>query len=232
MATAIILSGGFGKRLQSDIPKQYIYVNSIPVISYCIRQFEDNKDIDNIVIVADISWEEFITQQLQKMKCRKFYAFAPPGKTRQHSVLNGLKAAKNCTDDNDVVIIHDGARPLVSNKLISECVRNARLRGGAMPVINVKDTIYKSCSKERIDTLLNRNELFAGQTPEGFLFGRYYKINTDATDSELSYTNGSSMIAFKNGIDVALFPGDEGNFKITTKEDLSAFETIIKNKKD
>ncbi|MBQ5347707.1 MAG: 2-C-methyl-D-erythritol 4-phosphate cytidylyltransferase, partial [Ruminococcus sp.] len=131
-------------------------------------------------------------------------------------------------EDTDVVIVHDAARPLVSDKIIKDCIIGAIEDDGAMPVISVKDTIYQSKDGKSIDHLLKRSELFAGQAPESFDFRKYLDIHNSVSDDEIAATAGSSEIAYRHGMKVRLVEGSERNFKITTIEDLETFETIVK----
>ena len=131
------------------------------------------------------------------------------------------------TGAEDIVVSHDAARPLVSRKLIDACLEENRHCDGVLPVIPVKDTIYMSNDGSHIKALLDRNTLFAGQAPESFVFGKYLKIHDDMPETEIEKINGSSEIAQKSGLEVHLIPGDSMNFKITTPDDLSTFQTII-----
>ena len=227
MNTAIILSGGVGSRLASQCPKQYLMVCEQPIISYCLDIFENHTEIDNIVIVAADEWQPFLREWIEKKSISKFRTFAPAGRTRQHSIYNGLKASKECTPDDGVVIIHDAARPLVSDEIISDCLHAAAQYGGAMPVITVKDTVYFSNNGQQIDELLDRNCLFAGQAPEAFRFGEYLSIHDSVSDDEIANTSGTSQIAYNHGVTVRMVKGSERNFKITTIEDLKNFELIL-----
>lgn len=229
MNTAIILAGGVGSRMKAaDRPKQYIEVMGKPVILYCLETFQKNEKIGGIVIVADECWREYLLEWLQKERITKFLRFADAGRTRQHSVYEGLKSCESDTGPEEVVVIHDAARPLVSKAVIDACVNEAMKADGAMPVLPLKDTIYQSRDRKEITSLLERGELFAGQAPEAFRFGKYYKIHNTASEEEIGETKGSSEIAYRHGLSVSLFPGEERNFKITTVEDLENFEAELK----
>lgn len=224
MIFALILAGGVGTRLTSDIPKQYIEVNGRPIISYCLERFQKHNKIDKIVIVAVDYWFEYLSGIVDKENVTKFIGLAEAGKSRQHSILNGLKYIKNNGgNEQDIVIIHDAARPNVSDRIISSCVDLLVESDGAMPVLAVKDTVYVSEDGKRITKLLNRDKLFAGQAPESFRFGKYYEANMVLTDDELMKTRGSSEIAYRADISISMFSGDESNYKITTSEDLDKF---------
>ena len=227
MNTAIILAGGVGTRMGADIPKQFITVKDKPIITYCLEIFQSHSMIDNIVIVAAEQWQDFITKQISENSITKFYGYALPGTTRQHSIFNGLKIASRFLCAQDIVIVHDAVRPLVSDDIITDCLNGAMEKDGAMPVISVKDTVYQSSNGENIDKLLKREELFAGQAPESFNFGKYYLVHTTVTDNEIACSVGSSVIAHRNGMDIKLVAGSERNIKITTKEDLDMFEAIL-----
>ena len=231
MNIAIILSGGVGSRMGLDIPKQYIEVDHQPIISYCLQSFFQNELTDVVVIGVADEWKEYVELQVEKLKPHNPVFYASPGETRQYSIYNALKVVKeNGFEEQSLVIIHDAARPLVSNELINRCYEACNRADGSMPVIAVKDTIYYSEDGKNITSLLDRNKLWAGQAPEAFVFGKYYKVHEKMTREELLNINGSTEIAFKNGMKVELVKGDPMNFKITTPEDLSSFESIIKNK--
>ena len=227
MNTAVILAGGVGSRMGVNMPKQYLLVKEKPIISYCLDIFQNHSEIDKIVIVVSDEWKSYVTELVEKYGVSKVCGYAPAGETRQHSIYNGLKCIDENAPNTDVCIIHDAARPLVSDKIISDCLLGAIEEDGAMPVIPVKDTIYQSKDGKTIGNLLNRSELFAGQAPEAFDFKKYYNIHNSVTDEEIATTAGSSEIAYRHNMKIRLVEGSERNFKITTIEDLETFETIM-----
>lgn len=231
MNIAIILSGGVGSRMGLNIPKQYVMVNGQPVLNYCLQTFLSNKNIEALVIGVADEWIEFVKEHLAKLAPTKPMYYAKPGETRQYSIYNALKVVReNGFADDSIVIIHDGARPLVSNDLINRCLDGCKEADCIMPVIPVKDTTYLSEDGKHIQSLLNRSHLWAGQAPEAFKFGKYIKVHDQMPREELLKINGSTEIAFKVGLDCQMVEGDPMNFKITTPEDLSNFESIINNK--
>lgn len=225
MNTAVILAGGSGTRLGDSIPKQYLVIGGKPVICYCLEMFEKNAFIDEIVIVAAEEWREFILQNIGTVS--KFRGFAPAGSSRQHSILLGLKAANPKTK---TVVVHDAARPNVTEDLITQCVLSIEGYDGVLPVLPMKDTIILSENGEFVTGLLKRNQLFAGQTPESYRYDTYLSAHEDVTEEALGTLTGSCEIAFKHGLRIKMVPGDEHNFKITTGEDLVKFTTEIQNK--
>ena len=228
MNTAIILAGGIGSRMNLNCPKQYLMINNKPIFHYCLETFQNHNAIDKIIVVLSNEWHSYVKEYVEKHNFSKICGYALAGKTRQHSIYNGLKFIEKNLSDTEVCIIHDAVRPFVSNALITNSVNGAFEKDGAMPVIKVKDTIYCSENGECIDSLLNRNILFAGQSPESFNFRKYIKIHHDVSDEEITNTTGSSEIAYGHGMNIKLITGDEENFKITTIEDLKKFESIVK----
>ena len=229
MAVALILSGGTGTRLGVDIPKQYIEVCDRSVISYCIECLSCHKGISAIQIVAAPQWHEKIDECLKKYdKNKKFRGFSTPGENRQLSIYNGLSDIRKYADDLDVVLVHDAARPLISSQMITDCLGAVQGHDGVVPVLPMKDTVYQSMDGKKISALVKRNEIYAGQAPEAFRIGAYYEANRKLCPDRILGINGSTEPAVMAGMDMVMIPGDEGNFKITTMEDLKRFKEIVK----
>lgn len=228
MYIALILSGGTGTRINTSIPKQYIEVGNKPIISYCIEQFSEHKMIDRIHIVAAIDWQKPIQNWLKAAdRQKKFSGFSIPGENRQLSILQALEEIRNYAKDSDYIMIHDAARPLLSEKQITDCLEAVAGHDGVLPILDIKDTIYQSKDKRTIDSLLNREEFFIGQAPEVFRLEPYYQANKKLLPNKILEINGSTEVAIIDGMDIVLIPGDETNFKITTKADLDRFRYRI-----
>lgn len=236
MNIALILAGGTGSRLGGETPKQYLEAAGKPVIAYCLETFMRQERIDRIQIVAESGWRTLITKWAERGSedgnCRKLQGFSEPGATRQLSIWNGLRDIMIYGREEDTVIIHDAARPLVSHRIIADCLDACRRHDGALTALSVKDTIYYG-AEGRIESLLDRSRLIAGQAPEAFLLGKYYRANEVLFPDEILHINGSTEPAVLAGMDICCIAGEELNFKITTKEDMERFEQILqgKNKK-
>ena len=204
MNTAILLSGGVGSRLQSQIPKQYLNVSGKMVITYSLETLIKSPDIDEIRIVAEGEWRDSIINEVKELgiSTEKIKDFVTPGSTRQESIWNGLQnifTHKDGVEDTgftkkiedrinrakekdsfkniDYVMIHDAARPLLTEKMIHECFTAIKNHDGVMPVLPMKDTVYYSKDGVCVSELLERKSLFAGQAPEVFDFNKYYQAN-------------------------------------------------------
>lgn len=226
MNIAIILSGGVGSRMGSQTPKQYIEVNGIPIIVYTLEKFIKNPSIDALILAISPEWQEYISKYLNQYTFTIPIYYSTPGETRQMTIYNSLKVAFHYYKENDIVIIHDAARPLVTSELITSCIKECQNNDGVLPIIPVKDTIYQSFDKNTISSLLPRETLYAGQAPESFKLGKYYKAHQITSKEDLLKINGSTEIAYKHHLKIKLIPGDEINFKITTPEDLERFKHI------
>lgn len=248
MNYCIFLSGGMGTRAYANLPKQYIRAGKYIMTSYSLIPLINSKRIDEIIVVVSRDYKDFVVEDLKKndISCEKLAAFVVPGDTRQLSIINGLRwiednrKAENRKTNNreenkfsnivktDTVLIHDGARPFLTKKLIDDIYDafNNEDIDGVMPAIQMKDTLYLSEDGRQITKLLDRSKIVAGQTPELFDFEKYLKANNDLIPEEIKKISGSSQVALNAGMKLKLIPGDENNFKITTKKDLDEFKKI------
>lgn len=227
MNYAVILAGGTGTRLGSDIPKQYIKVDGRMVIEYCLDTILSHSMINAIQIVATDEWEVKIRAVVDGSS--KLIGFSKPGANRQLSIYNALMDLKDIAMPDDCIIIHDAARPLLKAELITECLEkmNERDCDGVMPVLPMKDTVYLCEDGHSVSSLINRNQVFAGQAPEFFRYGKYMSANEALFPDKIMQINGSTEPAVLAGMNIEMLPGDEGNFKITTSTDLERFEEIL-----
>lgn len=231
MNVALLLSGGRGSRIGSEIPKQYIEVNGAPIIYYALKTLILHEMIDAVQVVAEAEYEAMIRDVVSRIASEcgheelalRFKGISAPGENRQLSILNGLKDIRKYASDADTVLIHDAARPCLSTELINECYEAIIGHEGVLPVLPMKDTVYYSNNGQRVSTLLERNKIFAGQAPELFLIGKYYDANQDLLPDKILDVKGSTEPAIMAGMDVVMIPGDEANYKITTKADLDRF---------
>ncbi|MCR4787200.1 MAG: 2-C-methyl-D-erythritol 4-phosphate cytidylyltransferase [Lachnospiraceae bacterium] len=230
MVIALILSGGIGKRLGGDIPKQYITVKGRMVITRCIFKMLECEAIDAFQIVADEKWHDKILKELEKdgFDTAMFRGFSEPGKTRQLSILNGLYDIAKYASEKDTVIIHDAARPNVSKALLDACVEECKLYDGVIPVLPMKDTVYLSNDGTSISRVIDRSRIFAGQAPEAFKLGKYLKANEALLPEDILHINGTTEPAVLAGLNVCMIHGDETNYKITTKEDMGRYVSSVK----
>ena len=224
MNIALILAGGTGTRLGADIPKQYIEIKGRPIIVYGMAPFFNSEKVDAVWIVADAFWQEFIEKQVKiQQNKEKFRGFARPGENRQLSIYSGLQEMQSETKPDDLVIIHDAARPCLTDKLLKKCLSAAEGHDGVLPVLPMKDTVYYSEDGVHVSGLLQRSNVLAGQAPEVFRYGKYLEANQALLPEKILQVNGSTEPPVLAGMDIVTIPGDEKNYKVTTQEDLKRF---------
>lgn len=222
MVSAIILAGGKGKRMGKDISKQFILVKDKPIIYYTIKKFSDCKLIDEIILVLPKDEIEYCKKEVLEKYSLKVDKIIAGGKERQDSVYNGLKALKN----SDIVLIHDGARPFVSEKIILDGIENAKKYGAAAPGVMPKDTIKVKDDFSFSKETLKRESLIAIQTPQVFKKDIIVKCHERVREDNVSVTD-DTMVVEKYGYKVYLYDGDYTNIKVTTPEDLILCEYLV-----
>lgn len=226
MNVAILLSGGKGLRLVSDIPKQYIEVNEKKIVEYALDTIIQSEKFDSVRIVCEETYREVFEKYKESINIE----YSVPGTTRQLSIMNSMNDIANeyaSLDEIENVFIHDAARPLLSINLIDTLFSAMELHDGAMPVLPMKDTVYECAKDGSITSLLNRENIFAGQAPEIFDFKKYLNACKELSDEALLSIHGSTEPAIMAGMDIVTVPGEEQNFKITTAEDLKRFIELV-----
>ena len=225
MNVALLLSGGVGSRLKSEVPKQYLSVNGRMVVTRCLEILLSHPLLDAVQVVAAEDWREAIIRELPARE--KLRGFSAPGENRQLSIYHGLLDIARYAGGGDAVLVHDAARPCVSMQLITECLTALPGHDGVLPVLPMTDTVYYSANGARVDRLLERARIFAGQAPEAFLLGAYLEANRRLLPEAILSINGSTEPVILAGLDIVMIPGEKGNFKITTQEDLTRYRELL-----
>lgn len=228
MNIAIILAGGSGTRMGSDIPKQFIDIYGKPLIIHTIESFDANPNIDSIAIACKKEWQEDLRIWIRKYGINKVQWIVDGGDTRQESIYKSLMTiGKECGED-DIVVIHDSARPLISQRIINENIEGAKEFGAVDTVIPSADTIVKSIDENTIDSVPLRKELYLGQTPQSFKYSMILDAHNKAIENNNLEATDDCQLVLALKKDVHLVRGDKLNFKITTFEDLLLLKAVIK----
>jgi 2-C-methyl-D-erythritol 4-phosphate cytidylyltransferase len=223
---ALIPAAGMGKRMGAEINKQYLLLAGKPILSHTLQIFEDAPFVDDIfVIVPEAEIPYCMEHVVERHGFAKVRAIVAGGAERQHSVMNGLRAATLVGDD-DVVLIHDGVRPFVSARVLERAVEVARLHDGALVAVPVKDTI-----KVVVDGVVKatpaREELWQAQTPQAFRYSVIMAAHEIAAAERYLGTDDAALVEWM-GKDVHIVMGDYRNIKITTPEDLVLAEAFLR----
>lgn len=220
---AIIVAAGRGKRMNSKTSKQFLCINGKPVLYYTLQAFSRNKLIDSIILVLPEKQIQYCKSQIiEKYGILKIDKIVAGGNERQDSVFNGLKSVTDC----DLVLIHDGVRPFVDDRIIEEGIKYAGLYNACTCGVVPKDTIKIKDSKGFALSTPERNSLFSVQTPQCFKYELIYKCHEKLNKEGIIVTD-DTMVVERYGYNVYLYEGSYKNIKITTQEDLVIAERII-----
>ena len=224
MISAIILAGGKGKRMGAPVSKQFIEIKGKPIIYYTIKKFSENKKIDNIVVVLSKDEVGYFKENILEKYNLKVDNIVIGGTERQDSVYNVLKSLEDT--NTDIVLIHDGARPFISDRIIDDGIKFAQVYGACAPGVMPKDTIkIKNESNFSVSTP-ERGSLVAIQTPQVFKFNEILECHEKIKINNIVVTD-DTMVAEKFGYSVYLYDGEYTNIKVTTPEDLILGEKLI-----
>jgi len=221
--TVIIVAGGKGSRMKSEIPKQFLIINGLPILIHTINVFYNyNKQIEIILVLPENQineWKKLCNKYLFKVK----HNIIVGGKTRFHSVQNALKLI-----NNDVLVaVHDGVRPLVCKNTIERCFKMAAEKGNAIPVIPIDESIRKI--KNDINFPVNRNEFVKIQTPEVFISNILIEAFKQPYSEDFTACNN---VVENTGYTIHLVDGNPENIKITNRYDFKVAECLIKSKRN
>lgn len=221
---AIIPSGGLGKRTNSPLPKQYIQFAGKELIAYTLQVFQSSKHVDEIIVAAQSSYFPLLESIKQNFGLTKFTCLVEGGEERQHSVYNALKSIK--ADENDIILVHDAVRPLLTKEILYDSIQTAKNFGAAVVALKAKDTLIRGT--ESVVDYVDRSEFFYAQTPQVFK----YKIIIDAmkkAKAENFVGTDESMLVHRAGYEVKIVNGSSLNFKVTTNEDIQLLSLILKS---
>lgn len=209
--TFIITAGGAGARMRSDLPKQFLKIHNEVVLMRTLRVFHSYNPKARLVLVLPEAQLPFWEQLCLREQFTLSHTLVKGGKTRFHSVQNGLA----CINDEGIVAIHDGVRPLVSEKTIDKAIKAARLYGASVPVLEITDSLRQL--KNNGSTPVNRSSFRAVQTPQCFKASIIKEAYQQSWEE--GFTDDASVVE-KAGYEVHLTPGNRTNIKITHPEDI------------
>lgn len=229
MAIALITAGGMGTRIsQSTTPKQFMPICGMPAIVHTLKTFQNHPEIDTICIACLDGWQDEMHSYIKKHDISKLKHIVDGGTTNQESIFNCLTELKKHYDDNEIVLIHDGVRILVSDRIISDCIKTTREHGNAIAFIPATEAVLVSTDNKTANQSIPRDNLKRTQTPHGFKLGDIYNAHQTANQMGISNTVAGCTLMIELGQPVHLYPGAERNLKITTDEDIHIARTFLK----
>ena len=230
MNIALILAGGHGSRMGQDIPKQFIHVNNRPIIIYTLAAFQKHPQIDKIQVVCVPGWETFLREYAQQFNITKLADIVPGGGTRFASTKYGMESL-GAVQDDDVIIVHDAVRPLVTAESIADTIGICRKEGNAMSVLESVDTMYLRSDATGTTENADRGRVVRGQTPEAVSGANMREMYAAAAKQGLQL-DSISALQVALGRHVAFAKGSERNLKLTRVEDIELFKAVLQVEKD
>ena len=227
MNVALLTAAGSGTRMQLNIPKQFIHVDDKPIIIYTMEAFQNHPSIDAIIVVTIDSWSDVLWAYAKQFGITKLKWVVPGGDSGQESIRKGLDVLKRELSDEDVVLVHDGNRPLVSSEIISDSLATFSKYGSAVAAIPCTEVVFESDDGLTSMVSTERERLLRTQTPHTYRIGDLYGAHLEAQSRGLTNTAASCMLMKELGRMTYFSKGSEENLKITTPEDLKIFKALL-----
>jgi 2-C-methyl-D-erythritol 4-phosphate cytidylyltransferase len=227
MNIALITAAGVGARTKMCIPKQFISVNDKPIIIYTLEKFQKNENIDEIVVVCLDGWQKYLEACAKQFGISKLFSIVTGGSTGQESIQNGIYSLKNHLKENDIVLVHDGIRPGIDDEIINNCIKQVKTDGSSITKVPTTEVIFDIEKSLNYPILVNRDNIFRTQTPQGLFYGDAFKLYKMAEKDKIALIAPCSLLShYKRPL--YFIDGSSLNFKITTKDDIDLFKGLIK----
>ena len=222
MVTAMLFAGGIGARMQSsDLPKQFLEVGGKPIIVHTMEHFSRHPMVDGIVVACKEDWIDYLVELIAHFSVKKVRAIVAGGETGFASIHNGVVAVASFSKEpEDIILICDGVRPMLSEKLITDCITHTKRHKTAVPVTPSIDSLLYSIDGETCAKSYDRNQMYVTQAPQGYTMERILWAHAEAEKRGITNPISSSELFIELGEAVHLFKGERFNIKVTTPEDL------------
>lgn len=234
MVVALLTAAGKGTRMGQDIPKQFMHVQNKPLIIHTMEAFQNHPGIDAILVVTLPGWMEVLKAYARQFDITKLKWVVPGGATGQESIRNGLLCLKeHHLSADDIVMIHDGNRCMVSSEIISNSLATYHERGSAVAAIPCVEAVFRSADNGMSSTdSIPREQLYRTQTPHTYSLGKLLWAHEEAAARNIKNTAATCTLMQQLGERVYFSKGSEMNLKITTVDDMIIYEALLKTKKD
>lgn len=227
MNIALIIAGGRGMRMGQDIPKQFLTVYDKPVIAYTMEAFEKHPDIDVIAVVCVEGWESILSAYAKQYRITKLKHIIPGGENGQGSIRNGVFELEKHYAPEDLVLIHDAIRPMVSQDIISGCIATAREHGSAIVTVPCQEAMLETEDFQTTHSAYPREHLKRTQTPQAFPIGTICDAHRRALEQGINNSVASCTLMVELGETIWFCAGSEKNIKLTTPDDMEIFKALL-----
>ncbi|MDO4485180.1 MAG: IspD/TarI family cytidylyltransferase [Bacillota bacterium] len=226
---AVIFAGGSGVRMGSGTPKQFLEVNGKPIVIHTLDIFEEHPLIDEIYIACKEDCINKLNKYIERFWIKKVKKVVPGGSTALGSIYNGLKAAKESNNEDDIVLIHDGVRPCITSELIDDVINTVKTHGSAVTCTALFETPVLSHSGEYVEDIPSRDDFYTAQAPQCFFLGEVYEAYNKVRRDNPEYKGmvDTCSLMRSTGKQISIVKGNRGNIKVTTPEDLYIFRAMM-----
>jgi len=231
MNYAVIIAGGSGKRMGQSIPKQFLNINDKPIIIYTLEAFQKEPTIDAICVVCIEGWESILTAYAEQFNITKLKWIVNGGKNGQESIYNGLKGIEGAKED-DIILVHDAIRPLVSSDIINDCIMTCQKHGNAIVTIPCNEAMLYSENGLDSEKSIDRSTLKRTQTPQAVKYKDFIKLHEDALKAGITNSIATCTLLVEMGHKIYFSLGSEKNVKLTTVEDIDIFQALLYTKRN
>ena len=229
---ALIIAGGIGARMGQEIPKQFLHIQDKPVIVYTMERFQNNPQVDGIVVVTLPGWIAFVEAYARQFGITKLKSVVGGGETGHDSIHNGIVEIARNYPHETAVMIHDGIRPMVDDNIISDNLRVFREKGNATVVIPCAEVIFRSDVSTESNEVLDRSKVWRTQTPQTFRLDELLWAHDEVVKRGLTSPVATCHLFQMLGKTVFFSKGSEKNLKLTTMDDIDIFKALLKNEKN
>ena len=235
MNIALIIAGGSGNRMGQDIPKQFMHVDGAPIIIHTMLCFQHHPDIQQIAVVCLKGWETVLQSYANQFNITKLTHIFQGGNSGMESIHNGIYGLKEAgCNDEDIVLVHDAVRPLLSLDIISSNIAICKAYGYAITGIKCREAILESLDGVISKNSIPRDTLIRTQTPQTFRLGTIIGVHEKAKQKNIidSVASCTLIAEINENIEMHIVPGSEKNIKITTVEDLEILRALMHTTKE
>lgn len=234
MNIGVIFAGGVGSRMHTkERPKQFLELYNKPIIIHTLEHFENNKEIDAVVVACKEEWITYLEKLLYKFRIEKVKKIVSGGSTGQLSIYNGLKAAKEISgNEKSIVLIHDGVRPLISSQLLSDNIKCVKSFGSAITAGIVKETIVVVDEALNVEQVPSRSKSRVAKAPQSFWLDEILSVHEQALSEGVNNSIDSCTLMKSYGKKLHMVDGPYENIKITTPDDFYMMRAILEAKEN
>lgn len=232
MNVALILAGGSGSRTEQSVPKQFLSIYDKPIIIYTLEAFQNHPEVDAIIVSCIDGWLDVLAGYARAYGITKLKWIVKGGENGQASARKALLELESHCKEDDIVIIHDAVRPLISKEIITDCIAKAREYGSGLSAVRCQETIMRTEDGESGNDGIDRNDIMRVQTPQAYQYGKALWAHREALNRGITNAVYTNTLMLELGSELHFSLGSNKNIKITTLEDIDIFKALYSTKRD